>query len=140
MAEGIELAGLGSGSRDDVVEQPDDDETEFNEIVNSGTAELPSDTPAWAAGEETPTGWKPEEVASKKDTDRRVAEFDAARRNAGYRSTRQPSMEFRAKQDGTLYVKWGRNWVRLTSVVSPRKFLSPATVSRLVGRLSLIHI
>jgi len=64
--------------------EPEDDETEFNEVVGSGTAELPSDLPTWAAGESVPKGWKQEEVASQADTERRVSEFDAARREAGY--------------------------------------------------------
>ena len=112
--------------------EPEDDETEFNEVVGSGTAELPSDLPTWAAGESVPKGWKQEEVASQADTERRVSEFDAARREAGYTNSRAP-LEFRAKQDGTLYVKWGRSWVRLTRVHKPPVFLRPSTVAREVG-------
>ena len=143
MAEGFELEDFGQPRNEDVDQpeddeattsfiEPEDDETEFNEVVDSGTAELPSDLPTWATGEGVPKGWKQEEVASQADTERRVSEFDAARREAGYTNSRAP-LEFRAKQDGTLYVKWGRSWVRLTRVHKPPVLLRRSTVAREVG-------
>src|SRR6218665_867942 len=100
----------------------DDDETSFQEEVGTGTTELPSEIPAWASGDEYPLGWKEEEIASRTETDRRVAEFDVERRGKGFTHTRA-RLEFQSKKNGTLYVKWGKNWVRLTADRNPHKFL-----------------
>jgi len=127
MAEAIELPEYG-GHEANVT---GDDETEFNMVINSGTAELSSDLPTWAGGQKIPRGWKQEEVESRAATERRIAEFDTTRHKLSYTVTRS-NLEFEAKTDGALYVKWGRNWVHLTKVDS-MEFLAPSTVSKEAG-------
>jgi len=95
MAEAIELPEYG-GHEANVT---GDDETEFNMVINSGTAELSSDLPT--GGQEIPRGWKQEEVESRAATEQRVADFDATRHKLSYKGTGS-NLEFAAKTDGAL--------------------------------------
>lgn len=105
------------------------DEDEFTTEAGTGTIELPSELPAWASDEEYPMGWSKEEVASRVENDRCVKEFDTARKSKCFTNARE-NLQFQSKPDGTLYVKWGKDWVRLTSSQNPKQFLPPSTIAK----------
>lgn len=96
----------------------EEEETSFVEPFQPAENELPP----WAAESEL-VGSAGDETTGK------VSQFNADL----VKYPQQPSLDFRVKDNGALYVRWGHKWVRLTVERDPTRFLSSATIQKTGG-------
>ncbi|KAK3757104.1 hypothetical protein RRG08_049771 [Elysia crispata] len=80
-------------------------------------------TPSWAASS-VPSGVSQEDLADAQHTKALVDRWQIERGEV------QQNLEFASSKKGDLWLRWGKQWLLLTSKIKPGKFLAPSTIKR----------